>query len=272
MKVRTLAVVLFLSFVPPASAQTSNFSAKKTPKPVEIAAPAAAHLVGESLVYDVFWMGLHVGFGSLEVREITEVAGRRAYHVIAVAQTNDALSTMYPVRDEIHSYIDAETFHSLEFRKKLSERNYRADERITFDPVSKKGLYESFRNGEKKEVEIPWPVHDLVSAFYWFRLQPAKPGDKIKTRVSSEEKTYDLELDVMRQETKELRGGQVVDTLAVEPKTRLQGILYSRGRAWVHFTSDARRVPVLITLKTPFGPVVGALRPSSATKNSSSAN
>lgn len=254
---------LFLAFLllsAPAFA-ANNFSSKNAaPAPVAVEPPAKAHVLGEKLVYDVSWMGLHVGYGTLEVKEMAEVGGRRAYHVIAEARTNEVLSALYPVNDSIESWIDAETFHSLEFRKKLSEARYRADEHIVFDPVKKKGFYESYLNGGKKEVEIPWPVHDLVSAFYWFRLQPARAGDKLKTQVSSEEKTYSLELDVLKAENKEFRGRGVLGTLLVEPKTRLQGVLYSRGKALVHFTSDSRRIPVLITLKTPFGPVVGVLR------------
>jgi hypothetical protein len=51
-----------------------------------------------------------------------------------------------------------------------------------------------------------------------------------------------------------------VSTIVVEPRTLLRGILYARGRAWVHFSTDRRRVPVLIRFQTPFGPVTGVLR------------
>jgi hypothetical protein len=248
-------------FMSPLIAATQNFSSNKPSTPLAPPeTPLTKHQVGEKLDFDVHWMGLHVGYGSLEVKEIVELRGRKAYHVIAVARTNEALSTIYPVRDEIHSYIDVESFHSLEFRKVLSERRYRADERVIYDYDKKKGYYESLLNGSKKEMDIPVPVHDIVSLFYWFRLQSVKVGDAIRKEVNSDEKNQDVELLVMSREEKEMRGKGVVDTFLVEPKTRVKGVLYSRGKAWVHFTTDRRRVPVLIVLKTPFGRVTGVLR------------
>ncbi len=218
--------------------------------------------IGEKLEYDVTWMGAHVGVGTLEVREKVTRHGREAYHVVAIAQTNDFLSKLYPVHDEIHSFIDADLFCSLEFQKTVSEGHYRADEKIVYDYPSGKGRYQSFENGSTKEFELLGPVHDFLSAFYWFRLQPAKPGDALKTIVNDDEKNWNLEFRVLRREKKELRGGRVYETLVVEPRTKLKGVLYKRGRAWVYFTADEKRIPVLIRIQTPFGPVVGVLKES----------
>ncbi|MBI3252960.1 MAG: DUF3108 domain-containing protein [Candidatus Omnitrophica bacterium] len=215
--------------------------------------------VGERLEFGVSWMGIPVGTGTLEVKEKIEVRGRPAIHLVATARTNDFLSKIYPVSDEIHSFVDAEKWRSLEFRKKLKEGRYRADERIVFDYEKRKGFYESFLNGGKKEMDIPASVQDLLSAFYAFRMKPVKTGDRVHMEVNSEEKNWDLELDVLSREVKELRGGRVMETFKVEPRTRLKGALQARGRAWVYFTADEKKLPVWVTLQTPFGPIVGVL-------------
>ncbi len=246
-------------------AAQNNFSKKGSESLAPLAQPLKTYALGEKLAFDVHWMGLHVGFGTIEVMEMVEVNGRKAFHVVAVAQTNEVLSKIYPVRDEIHSWIDAENFHSLKFRKVLSEGRYHADEQIVFDYEKKKGLYESLLNKTQKEVDIPGPVHDIVSAFYWFRLQQVEPGKSLHVVANSEEKNQDIEIQVLKRENKELRGRGVIDSLLVEPKTTIQGVLYSRGRAWVYFTADQRRIPFWILLKTPYGPVVGILRRESLT-------
>jgi hypothetical protein len=266
MKRRALFLAVFLMFLASAApAAQSNFSKTSSEPSTPLAAPLKTYTPGEKLVFDVYWMGLHVGFGTIEVKEVVELNGRKAFHVVAVAETNETLSKIYPVRDEIHSWIDAENFHSLQFRKVLREGRYRADEQITFDYEKKKGLYESFLNHEKKEVDIPVPVHDIVSAFYWFRLQSVEPGKSVRTIANSEEKNQEIEIQVLRRERKELRGRGVIDSLLVEPRTRIQGVLYSRGRSWIHFTADERRIPFSILLKTPYGPVIGVLRRESLT-------
>ena len=225
-----------------------------------IEAPAGTPVVGERLVFDVVWMGIPVGTGTLELKEKLLFAGRPAYHVIATARTNDFFSKIYAIDDEVQSYFDAQTGYSLEFSKRLKEGRYRADERIVFDPAQKKAFYESFLNKSKKELPIEGPVHDLLSAFYRFRLQPVRVGDKWRTTVSSDEKNWDLEMDVLRIETKHFRKRPSVRALLVEPKTRLEGVLYNRGRSWVHFSTDRSRTPVWITIHSRFGAVLGVLR------------
>ncbi len=233
-----------------------------------IATPLPAPSVGESLVYDVFWMGICVGTGTLEVKEKTTVGGREAFHLVATARTNPFLSRLYPVEDEVHSFVDAEKFRSLEFRKTLKEGRYRADEKIRYDYAAHKGYYESLWNKSKKELVLDGDgAQDILSAFYWFRSQEAAVGTSLKNTVNSEEKNWDLEIRVLSRQTKEIRGRGSFDTILIEPRTHLKGILYQRGRALVYFTTDRRRLPVWITLKTPFGPVVGVLREQARTLN-----
>ncbi len=250
-------VVFFASSV---MAATNNFSMKKEKvAAVEIQKPLTNFTVGERLRFDVSWMGAHVGFGEIHILEKVELRGRAAYHVVAVAETNEFLSKIYPVRDELHSWIDVQTFHSLKFRKILSEGRYRADEETEFFPEAKKAVYFSHKNKTRKEFAIPGNVHDVVSAFYWFRLQEARVGQGVHAQVSSEEKTWDLDVQVLSAQIKEIRSLGSLATFCVEPKTKLKGVFYSRGRVWVYFTADSRRTPVWIQFKTPFGPVNGVL-------------
>ncbi len=239
----------------------SNFAAKKI-NSFKVVGASQGIPLGEHLTYDVSWMGVNVGLGELWVKEKVMFEGREAYHVIAVAQTNDFLSKIYPVRDEVHSWIDAKTFQSLGSQKKVSEGSYRADERVIYDEALKIGRYESLKTGEKKEFGILVPVHDPVSAFYWVRRQPLEPGKSLRSTVNSGEKDYSLEVDVLRSELTELRGKGVVETVLIEPKSRLKGLLEKRGRVWVYLKNDASRMPVRITFKTPFGPITGVLSQS----------
>ncbi len=244
------------------ASSSKNFSSKKkeAAEPSSLGAPLKTFEVGEALVFDVSWMGIPVGSGTLQVKEKVKIHGREAFHVVAIAQTNDFLTKIYPIYDEIHSFIDTQEFYSLEFRKNLKEGRYRADEVVVYDHENKIAHYESFRSHDKKEIQIPPKVHDLISAFFWFRLQPWEVGKSLHTVVNSEEQNWDLEVDVLKQETKNLRGGRVIETVLVEPKTRLKGVFYDRGRAWVNFTIDSKRAPIWIKLQTPFGPMIGALR------------
>jgi hypothetical protein len=251
---------LFLTSCPVVEA-ANDFSGKPRP-PVVIEKPLPAPQEGEHLVYDVFWMGIFIGTSELEVKPKSWFGGEPAHHVAALARTNDFLSHLYPVHDEVESFIDARDFHSVQFRKILREGRYRADEETTFDAASKTGHYHSLLNGTRKDFSTGGAVQDILSAFYWFRTQEVQPGRSIHVPVSSEEKDYDVEIRVLRTEKKGFHG-QTIDTLVIEPKTSLKGILYDRGRVLVYFTTDAKRVPLWIAFQTPFGPVVGVLKSDS---------
>ncbi|MCG3176224.1 MAG: hypothetical protein MOGMAGMI_01170 [Candidatus Omnitrophica bacterium] len=242
-----------------AAGAATNFASKRSAEP-PIEAPRAELAPGEYLVYEVYWMGFHVGRGTLEVSGPHESGGQRVYRISAHALTNDFLSKLYPVHDEIHAVVESGTLHTLEFSKVLREGRYRADERIVYDYAAMKGRYESRHNGSTKDFELPGRVRDLLATFYWFRTQAASPGQSLNTTINTEEKNWDAELKILRRERKEWKGaGRAWDTLVVEPVTHLKGILYDRGRAWVWFSADASRTPVWIQLKTPYGPVNGVL-------------
>ncbi len=252
---------MLASIACPAQA-ANNFSSDIVKKTKETAIVAASQEfpAGEKLAYEVSWIGVPVGIGTLEVKGIEEVGGRKAYHVVAVAETNEFLSKIYPVRDEMHSWIDTETLQSLKFQKTASEGFYRANEVTRFDAAAKKGYYESLKSGEKKEFSMHVPVHDVISAFFWTRRQELVPGKTVKTIVNNGEKDYDLEIETVRHEMKEMRKEADLDLLLIEPKTRLKGVLERRGRVWIHLENTPVRIPILITFKTPFGPIVGVLK------------
>lgn len=237
----------------------TNFASKRSvQQPIQT--PLADLVPGERIVFDVYWMGFHVGRGTLEVKGPIDYGGVRAYKIEAHAMTNAFLSNLYPVHDEIHSIVEAGTLYSLEFSKILREGRYRANERIVYDYAAMTGRYESAQNGSRKEFPLPHKVRDLLATFYWFRLQSLEPGRSLRTQINSEEKNWDAEFKILRRERKEWRGGGGAwEVLVVEPITRLKGVLYDRGRAWVSFTIDCARIPIWITLKTPYGSVNGVL-------------
>ena len=132
---------------------------------------------------------------------------------------------------------------------------------MRYDGTAGKGYYESLKNGGKKEFSVHTPVHDIVSAFYWARRQELTPGRAVQTIVNSDEKDWDLKIQVLGREQKEIHGHGEMDTILIEPKTSLKGVLEKRGRVWIHLKNDRARTPVLITFNTPFGRIAGVLQP-----------
>ncbi len=165
--------------------------------------------------------------------------GKEVFHVVGTLQTNKFLSTIYPVRDEIHSWIDVETLTSVKFEKKISEGKKRVDETVEFQK----------------------PTHDVVSAFYWVRRQPLTPGQSVWAVVIADRKEWTLEVAVLKRQTMKFQGWGLVDTVLVEPKSTVLDLPGKRGKSLIYLSDDASKKPISITYKAPFGHIAGLLLP-----------
>lgn len=238
-----LAALLILAVgclpAPPAHAET-NFArkSKETVALPPLSPPDQAFPLGEKLVYDISWVGIPIGTGELWAKEKTSLAGREVYHIVGVIETNKFLSTIFPVHDEIHSWIDVATLRSVRFEKKISEGSKKINEKMVFET----------------------PTHDVLSAFYWVRRQMLTPGESAKTVVRADRKEWALEVVVMRRELITVRGRGTFDTLLVEPRSRVAGRPEQKGKSLIHLSADSSRKPVKLTYKAPFGRIMGILR------------
>ncbi len=208
-------------------------------------------------------MGLPVGHGWIEVKEIVELEGRRAYHIEAQGRSNELLSTFYPIHDIVHSYLDVETLQPLRFEKHQREGHYRAEEVVTFDHGARRATYRSLLNQSVKEIELPADVQDLISALYWLRNQPLRFDETLTLNLYTDEKIYRTELDVRAPFLLELLKRGTFRCFEVEPRASFKGLLVKRGRLWAYVTADAHRLPLLVKATTPWGQMTAVLDESS---------
>lgn len=231
--------------------------------PIVLATPQTGLHVGERLNFDGRWFGIPVGSAWIEVVALTTYAGRPAYAIEAQGRSNDALSTVYPIHDVIRSHLDAETLQPLSFEKIQREGSYRADEGVTFDYERLTAHYHSRLNGTTKDISIPSNVHDIISAFYWLRTHPLRPGQPVQLNVYSDEKIYELTLKPVKTLWLELLWRGEFPCLLIEPVAEFEGILVKRGRVWLYLNADAQRIPLLTKISTPWGPITGLINPDS---------
>ena len=215
--------------------------------------------VGERLAFHGRWLTIPVGYGWIEVKELTTIEGRPAYHIEVQGHTNDVLSTFYPIHDVIHSYLDAETLKPLRFEKDQREGHYRAQETVTFDHERRLATYHSLLNKSTKEVPLPDAFEDLISALFWFRTQPLTPGEPLSLQLYADEKIYETAIQVLPVTTLELLKRGTFRCFVVEPKATFKGLLVKRGRIWAYFTADQHRLPLLVKATTPWGPMSAVL-------------
>jgi len=214
--------------------------------------------IPEKLVYDLKWIGIRAGTASIEIVNEGDIT-----KIISQANSLDFISLFYKVEDRIESTLSQGSSHlpigqPIRYRVKIREGKHRRDKEVIFDHKKGKALYFDYRNDEEEEFEVPSPVFDPVSGFYYFRTLELVVGEPVYITVFDNKKIWDVEVQVLRKETVTLPAG-TFDTIVVKPLLKSEGIFSKKGEVHVWLTDDEKHIPVLVTLKVKIGSVTATL-------------
>ncbi len=247
----TLLASLFAFSVSGCSGIQVKESKEAQEPPVKVEKAAVKIRDGEKLKFSIRWLGMEVGTAEAVLKGIEEMRGRKAYHIAVLVRSNSVIDLVYPVRDEHHSYIDVEHFHSLRYEKTLREGRYRADEVMEFDQEAHQAVYLSKRSGEKKQMLIPKNTQDLVSATYWFRVQPMETGGTVTIPINTDERNWKFAVKILERERVHIDGLGIFEAVKLEPQVKFQGIFVQRGKMTGWMSTDDKRLPLLMKTKIP---------------------
>ena len=202
---------------------------------------------GETLTYSIDYGIINAGEATLQISPPEPYRGRPCYRVISVAKTNRFFSVFYKVRDTVISHIDAAGIFSWHFEKHIREGSYRSDEVIEFDHYRRVAGYP-----DGQYYEISPMVQDILSSLYYIRTQELEVGKTIAVDNHTGRKNYPLEVKILEKALVRSPLGEF-ETYVAEPVLREPGIFKHKGRLFVYFTSDDRRLPVLLKSKVLIG-------------------
>jgi hypothetical protein len=264
---RRLAVVVFA---------TLALTVGLWPRSGAPADPLSVLREGETLTFDVTWMGIKAGQATLESKGQTLRNGQSVYHLVTTARSSPVISKFYRVDDRSESYLAMDPFHTVQFEKHLREGRYRHDSYTVFDqaagrvhfryldfgqvPKTISRLEEAERYGKWVQQEFPLVPNalDELAVLYYARLLPLREGQTYTAKVFASRKNWDLQVRVLHRETLDTIIGRR-DTLIVEPLLAFEGIFQQKGRMIVWLTNDAERVPVKMESEVKVGSFVSIL-------------
>ncbi len=221
------------------------------PKFPRVEIPQKKLFVGEKLIYKISYLKIPVGEAESEVKEITKIAGRKAYHIIVRARSFPVLNFIYKVQDEHHSYIDVEGLYSLRYEKDLNEGPFHVKETITYDPENHKAHYVNPRKPAPFEMAIPENIQDQLSCGYFFRTLAVQPESSVSIPVNAGKKNWSVEIKLHGVKRIKIKGVGEFEALETEPLMPFRGIFVKKGkiRGWVSL--DERRIPLKMKVKIP---------------------
>jgi hypothetical protein len=252
-------VLFFIAIFISGCGITSSYKIKeKRPEDIKIEIPKPKLRVGEKFTYKAEWMGMDVGSATLSVEEITELNGREVYHIVAKAVTTSFAAKLFPVEDEISTYIDTKELYPIRFDKKQKEGKKEKDEYVDFDQVNGKALYTSRLTNEKKEFNVPKGVQDPVSCIYYFRLSNIKEGESLFANVHLDDKNWFLETNIAGRGIVKIKDLGNWQAFMAQPMSWFQGELNKNAKVSIWFSVDQDRIPLLIVVKSSL-PLVGTV-------------
>jgi hypothetical protein len=235
----TLILIMLLSATLAAQRNDASATPIAGGSAVQIQAPPAnyAFPYNETYVYSADW---RIWTGGTVV--LTMIPGA----VSATANSTGFVSMLYPVHDQFQSTFDPKTFCSQSIRKHTEEGYHARDTMITFDYAQKKSILDesNLKKKESKRVEndIPGCVTDVLTAIYYAGSLPLKNDGVYRFPINDGNKTLDVELKVEARETVKVPAG-TFKTIRVSPASTARG-LNSRGKLWLWYSDDSRRIPV----------------------------
>jgi hypothetical protein len=209
---------------------------------------------GETLVYTIAWLKIEGGGMTLKTARETTSDGVPMHRITLTATSNDYVSKFYPVRDLYETWVDARDFQPLRFEKHAREGRYESDEVEEFDLGKKIGSWREDRT------PLPDRIQDIISSFYFLRAQPLAVGSDVRVDMFSRGKIYKLKAAVLEKERVETEAG-VFDAFKVQPQLRENETAEdrNRGKLFLWFSDDDRRLPVMAKTVMPIGSVTARL-------------
>jgi hypothetical protein len=231
---------------------------------------------GENITYEVSynWGPIWMDAGLVNFMVSKEkYFGKDAWHLKSTGKTYTGYDYFFKVRDYYNSWIDPQTFHSIEFKRYIYEGNYNLLNTITFDLNHQIALSHTKSNNNplrKDTIRLSKCIFDMLSSVYFTRtlnLSDLKPEARIPVSIIIDDSVYSIVVRSLGKEVIENMDGQRYKCIKFTAKM-VQGTIF-RGNedALIWITDDENKIPVYIEAKIIVGSVKAYLIEAKGLKN-----
>ena len=230
----------------------------------EPGSPAASYpfAVGEKLSYSAKLGMLTLGAGTLEVAAVDTVRGVESFRFRFRLQGK---TMFYSLDDVLESWVGTRDLVSRRFAQDFVENGKATKRQYEIFPDS--GFYRE--QGRDKTQATPADALDDAAFFYFVRVTPLEVGHKYSFDRYFRKDKNPVTIEVQKREKMDLPDGSKVQCLVLHPTIDTKGLFSKRSETQIWLTDDARRLPVQIRTKFPFGTITLRLKemvlPGSAT-------
>jgi hypothetical protein len=209
--------------------------------------------VGEKLSYTAKLGMLTLGSGTLEVASMDTVRGVESFRLRFRLQGK---TMFYSLDDVLESWIGTSDLNSRRFVQDFVENDRATKRHYEIFPDS--GFYRE--HGREATQETPADPLDDAAFFYFVRITPLEVGKKYTYDRYFRKDKNPVTIEVLKREKMDLPDGSKIQCLVLHPTIDTKGLFSKRSETRIWLTDDARRLPVQIRTKFPFGTITLRLK------------
>lgn len=209
--------------------------------------------VGEKLTYTAKLGLLSLGSGTLEVASKDSVRGVETFRFRFRLQGK---TVFYSLDDVLESWVGTHDFESRRFVQDFVEND--KPKHRTFEIFPDSGFFREL--GKDSAEATPADPLDDAAFFYFVRITPLEVGKKYVYQRYFRKEKNPVTIEVGKREKMDLPDGSEVNCLVLHPVIDTKGMFSKRSDTRIWLTDDARRLPVQIRTKFPFGTITLRLK------------
>ncbi|HPQ40859.1 MAG TPA: DUF3108 domain-containing protein [bacterium] len=205
---------------------------------------------GETLKYEVSWMGINAGTITMTLSVDSEFEGSPAYKVVVVGETSKTFSLFFKVHDVITSYMEPGSFNSYHYIKDVREGDYRKLKETHYNQV------DHVATVQNETYPLPPNSKDPIACIFAVRRYIPQPGKILRLNSNSEGKSnIPVEIDFSTRAKITLDGDISRDVVMGKPLPTWEGRVFEKKQSkaifWV--TDDEYVVPLRLETKVRIG-------------------
>jgi hypothetical protein len=231
---------------------------------------------GEEISYTVHynWGPIWVDAGLVTFKSKLEKKGEKeVWHLTSTGKTYPSYDVLFKVRDYYETWVDPETFQTINFKRYIYEGGYTLVNTLNFD-YQKKKIFSSTKSNNNPvrsdTVAIQPCTFDMLAAVYFTRtidLDHLVMYQKKQVSVVIDEQVFNIYIRLMGREVVENNDGKRYNCLKLSAKM-VEGTIFKGDEdVMVWITNDDNHIPIYIEAKILVGTVKAYLHETKGLRN-----
>jgi hypothetical protein len=215
---------------------------------------------GRNFLYTAKKFGIPILKASIQIENGSSEQGKPLYQIRADIESLNYLKFLFQMNNRFISTVEAETCSPVRYLKEINQQGLLVESKsylqtLTFDYPNKKVVSEKGEKRERQEFPLSPDTFDPLSMFAKYYLkEELYSGQNIQTFIFDGVKMRRMVFYVKKGKVKSTKFGEV-EAVCLESSTSFSTFHDREGIIRIWYTTDGKKIPILIELDLPIGDV-----------------